>query len=170
MQPAIGSRRDQVQPAQPDRAPAEQQRRSKSNGNQLPPLQPGRGSDLLAMIRRCQEVENDLRPAQDLQPHALEQRLCHGQSTAVPAGMVHWAAARQHRMQRVHSAAIPTKGHSRQPVGVDDCVLGPANLVSTQSRNRTRAHPCSRYSLLPWREPGNSTYRLAHKCGYTQHL
>ena len=51
----------------------------------------------------------------------------------------------------------PSQGHSRQPVGVGDCVPNPANLVSTQSRNRTRAHPCSRYSLSPWREPGNST-------------
>ena len=61
------------------------------------------------------------------------------------------------------------KGHSHQPVGVGNCVLSPANWVSTRLRNRTRAHPCSRYSLSPWHGPGNSTYRLVHRCGYTRH-
>ena len=40
-----------------------------------------------------------------------------GPSTAVQSEMVLWAAARQHRMQRVRAAPIPTQGHSRQPVG-----------------------------------------------------
>lgn len=92
---------------------------------------PGRGP--------CSGTDRELQA-----PHAPGQQLRHGQSatggletlqgqsTAVQAGMVLWVAARQHRMQLVHSAPIPTKGHSRQPVGVGDCVLSPANWVSTQ--------------------------------------
>ena len=65
---------------------------------------------------------------------------------------------------------VPTKEHSRQPVGAGDCVPSPTNSVSTQLRNRTRARPCSRYPLSPWHGPGNSTFRLVHRCGYTRPL
>ena len=50
MAAGTGSRRDQAQPAQPGCAPAEQRRRSKSNGNPLPPFPPVCESDSLAMI------------------------------------------------------------------------------------------------------------------------
>ena len=40
LRPASGAQRDQAQQTQPDCAPAEQQRRSKRNGNPFPPLQP----------------------------------------------------------------------------------------------------------------------------------
>ena len=181
MQPASGSRRDQAQPAQPDRAPAEQQQRSKSNGDPFPPLQPVCGSVSLAMISDLSGHRE--RPAPCPAPAALHagatappraigdgHETLPGQSTAVQAGTVPWAAARQHRVQLVHSAPIPTKGSSRQPAGVGDWILSPATVVSTQSRNRTRARPCNRNPLPPWRGPGNSMYRLVHRCGYTRQL
>ena len=135
----------------------------------------------------CRDAKNDLRPALDLQvqvPHAPGQRLCHGPSAM---GSLDRNTARDNQrlfrpelslgllrdnsgMQLVQSDPIPTKGHVANPDRGWRRVLNPANRVSIQPRNWTRAHPCSRYLLLPWPGPGNSTYCLVYRCEYTQRL
>jgi len=164
LQPASGSHRDQAQPAQPDHVPIEQQRHSKSNEAPLPPLQSVCGPDSLAMIN-------------DLSGRRERPAPCPGPASA--AGRGNGCSGRNGLLGCCATTSDATgpfdpdpDQRTQSPTGRDGRLCPePANSrVSTQSRNRSRGHPCNRNSPSPWRGPGNSTYRLVDRCGYTQHL